>query len=129
MGVLGLQINDFLEGGPGLGIITFKGIDLPQGDQINNIFAVESQITLDSSDGAVIILVLEKDAIQEFPGIQKVRFDLQRLLGLFLGLSLFLIQQVGPGQEQPGLRVLGPILGEETETVHRGQAVFFVAGR
>ncbi len=83
---------------------------------------------MDGGDGAVIILILEKNAVEELPGFQKVRFDLQRLFGRFFGLSGLLIQQVAPGQEQPGLRVLGPILGEETETVHRSQTVLFFQG-
>ncbi len=126
--VLGLQVNDFLERGPGLGIIAFEGINVPQGDKIKNIFVVGSQIPLDSIDGAVIVFGLEKHAIKEFPGLQKVRFELQRLLGVFLGQGRLLVQQVGPGQEQPGPRVLGTVLGEETETVHRGEAVFFAQG-
>jgi hypothetical protein len=32
----------------------------------------------------------------------------------------YAMQQVAPGQEEPDLRGSGPILGEETKTVHRG---------
>jgi hypothetical protein len=44
--VLRLEGNDFLEGCPGLGIIAFESIDVPQGNKIDDVFVVILQISL-----------------------------------------------------------------------------------